>query len=484
MAEIKIDPVVGPRLLETITSALYEDPIIIFREYVQNSVDAYNMAIDEDPANKLKSFFVDIKIDGKRRNIHILDNGYGIPEDEFLAQMTNIGSSVKGKFKDQIGFRGIGRLSAMPLCKRLKFTNKPQGLNKLQNFIWDGDKFHEILNEGEDADFSSIIDVSEGKYLGDVADHFFKVEIQGYKEGISEVVVSDDFKNRLSIMLPLKYSAEFTHQKEIKIKYEEYMGQSLDRFSFVVKLDNKILYKPYTDKDVLESGIVFWELKNPSKRKGISGERIGILWFSFNRLITARKKGEASGILVRSKNMLMGNQYSLATAIIRSKSDYVTTPRELYQTLDGVTGEMLIHSVRLNDNARRDWFKIDEESIPLRHIIVDFMRRLRAYRYAASGFFRDKTNKEKLTKAYIDLTNFDSEKFVSDINRIKEEINADREVFEYADEDIPIFPITIKRFYERLIKCLYNYFDNKKKLEEFIRIRTFIKKDLNKEQKS
>ena len=33
-------------------------------------------------------------------------------------------------------------------------------------------------------------------------------------------------------------------------------------------------------------------------------------------------------------------------------------------------------SYKLNDNARRDWFKIDEESIKLRQIIVEFMKRL------------------------------------------------------------------------------------------------------------
>ena len=79
MIEIKIDPVIGPQLLESITSSLYEDPIIIFREYVQNSVDAYNREIDTDKSKEFEDFRVDIKIDKRRRNIKILDNGYGIP---------------------------------------------------------------------------------------------------------------------------------------------------------------------------------------------------------------------------------------------------------------------------------------------------------------------------------------------------------------------------------------------------------------------
>lgn len=484
MAEIKIDPVIGPRLIETLTSALYEDPIIIFREYVQNSVDAYNLAIDMDKSAEFEGFFVDIKIDRRKRSIRILDNGYGIPKEEFLNKMTSIGASIKPKFKNQIGFRGIGRLSAMPSCKRLIFTNKPKGTDELQHFSWNGDKFHELLNQGEEPNYADTIqeitDYSDEKYLGDINKHFFHVEVQGYKEELTELIATDDFKERLCILLPLNYSPKFKYQEEIKAEYQRYMGQSLDKFSFIVRLGNQILYRPYTDKDILESGIVFWELKIRSRRKGAIGEKIGILWFTFNKKIE-RKKDEPYGIYVRSKNMLMGDRYSLASDTIRSKTDYVTTPRELSQMLNGVSGEMLIHSTTLNDNARRDWFRIDEEFLPLRNIIVAFMKRLHVYRYTASRFFRNRTDKDKLIEAYTDLTNFDSEKVISAINAMQKEVVPDKEILDFANEDIPAFPITIRRFYERLIKCLYQYYKNKKKLEEFMKLRTFLKKDLNKE---
>lgn len=490
MAKIKIEPVIGPRLLETLTTALYEDPIIIFREYVQNSVDAYNKEIEIDESNIFEDFAVDIEIDRRKRNIQIYDNGYGIVEEEFLEKMTTIGASEKSKFIDQIGFRGIGRLSAMPLCKRLVFTNKPKGLNRCLIFTWDGEKFSELLDQGEEPDFAGtverITDIYEEEYHGSHDDHFFNVDIQGYKEEISELLKGDDFEERLCRVLPLRYSTEFAKQEQIKDKYREYMGQSPDKFSFVVKLDNKVLYKAYTDKDILESEIVFWELKYASRKKDIPGEKIGILWFSFNRLITARKKGEPYGILVRSKNMLMGDQYSLATAISPSKGAYVTTPRELTQALDGVTGEMLINSPRLNDNARRDWFSINEAYIELRYIITDFMKRLHNYRYAASRFFSDREkDREKIIKAYDELTtSYKPERFIVDISKLKDEMMTSKEVFEFANEDIPSFPITIKRFYERLIRCVHEYFKRNKKLEEFIKIRTLIKKDLNKRPKS
>jgi len=487
MVEIRINPVIGPRLLETITSALYEDPIIIFREYVQNSVDAYNWAIDVDNLEPIEDFLVNIRIDREKRYIQILDNGYGIMKEEFLNEMTTIGSSKKSKFKNQIGFRGIGRLSAMPSCKRLVFTNKLKGSNEIQIFEWKGKEFNDLLNLGEEPDFVNMInkiaDTSTDTYRGNVNNHFFKVEIFGYKDAISELIEDPKFEEKLCLVLPLKYSKEFKSQKKIKDEYEKYMCQSLDKFSLNVKYNNKKLYKPYTDEDILESGIAFWHLQYPEKEKGVPGDKIGILWFSFNKKVRGRKD-KIHGIYVRSKNVLMGDQYSIAADVVRSKTEYVTTVRELTQALTGVTGEMLIHSEKLNDNARRDWFKIDEQSIPLRHIIADFMRRLNTYRYVASRYFRDKKDKDKLIKAYIELTHFEPAKVVSDINTIKDEISANKELFKFADEDIPTFPVTIKRFYDHLIKILHEYYKNEKKLVEFIKIRTHIKKILNKEQQS
>lgn len=483
------EPSISFRLLETLTSALYEDPIILFREYVQNSLDAYNNEVNNDKSKVMDDFSVNIEIDKSHFDIEIIDNGYGIKEEDFLLKMRLIGESDKKRLKDQIGFRGIGRLSAMPLCRQLVFENKPPGINKRLIFTWDGEKFNDLLNKGEDIDatLDQITSDSSEDYDGDINDHYFKVKIHGCQEAIKDLLISESFQNRLCTLLPLRYSQKFTKQNQIKKKYDDFMGQSLDKFSCSVKLDNQELYKPYTDEDILVSGIVFWDLLYPSE-ENTSTERIGILWFTFNRVIKARPKDKPYGIFVRSKNMLMGDQYALANDVIRSKSDYITTPRELTQALNGVYGEMLITYEKLRDNARRDWFRIDEESIKLRHIIVEFMRRLHTYRYAASDYFSDKKKEKRegrLIEAYKGLiTNYDPDKFIPDIKKLRKEIEASKEVFEFADDDITTLPITIKRFYDRLMKCLYEYFSGRNKIGEFIEIRTTIKKYLNQEPKS
>jgi hypothetical protein len=56
-----------------------------------------------------------------------------------------IADDTKSKLPDQIGFRGIGRLSAFPYCKQLTFFNKPKGSKNIMVFEWDGTEFKNLL---------------------------------------------------------------------------------------------------------------------------------------------------------------------------------------------------------------------------------------------------------------------------------------------------------------------------------------------------
>ena len=38
--------VIGKNIVEILTTGMYENPLVIYREYIQNSVDAINQAIN------------------------------------------------------------------------------------------------------------------------------------------------------------------------------------------------------------------------------------------------------------------------------------------------------------------------------------------------------------------------------------------------------------------------------------------------------
>jgi len=121
------DSLIDARLLGTLTSALYEGPIVIFREYVQNSLDAYNEVIDNEEYQNVDELQVNIEIDSVKKTITITDNGYAIKQNDFEKKMKTLGASDKTQKQNFIGFRGIGRLSALLFCDKLTFYSKYRG---------------------------------------------------------------------------------------------------------------------------------------------------------------------------------------------------------------------------------------------------------------------------------------------------------------------------------------------------------------------
>ena len=265
------------------------------------------------------------------------------------------------------------------------------------------------------------------------------------------------------------------------------MGTDLQKFEFDVYLDGERLYKPYLLEHILESDIVFWELSFDKENNDLPQERIGLLWFTFNRKVSSNPTQSPRGIYVRSKNMLLGNEYAIADAITKGNSEYVATYRELTQTLNGVYGELLIDTSRLSDNARRDWFRIDNSSNQLRCVLTDYLKKLKDYRYAASQAFNDtkaQSKREKVIRAYQDLTGgFDSKKFEQDFYETATKTNSTvkKSNFIYAEDDIPRHPISTKKLYEEILLALKDYYllAGDDGIEEFIKVRTHLKQHFN-----
>ncbi len=472
----------GRSLLETITIALYENPIILFREYVQNSLDAYNTAIDNEK-KEAKDFHVAINIDRACKKIVITDNGYGIDTDsKFNNKMLSIGSSDKARDRTKyIGFRGIGRISGWPFCKKLIFRNKAENSDKINVCMWEGEKYRTLLdNEAIKGDLETIIkkivkiDVETVGHEK-ISDHFFEVILEEYTNEIEEMLDDKKFEEKLIRMLPLKFKKSFKGAKKIVDKYNAFMNESIERFMISVKFNGRDLCKTYDDKFILGSDIVFWELRGKKKRDASIGDKIGLLWFTFDKHLKSNNNDEYYGVLTRSKNVLMGTNDTFAQVAYDNKS-YITTFREMAQSLRGIYGELLINSSPLRDNSRRDWFLTDEHSTELNNIITEFMRRLHEYRYCASRYFRAKPSKEKedLKKALDELVNIHDNKINYDYFYKKEKPEEKEEAGSFSEIDIPHENQSMKKCYDVLIKVIENYFNRIRKRTLFLQLRAHI----------
>src|ERR1700733_1015460 len=83
--------IVGKDILEVLSSAMYVDPLAIYREYIQNAADAIDEACNTGILDGSNTGTVEIDIDTDRRSVRIRDNGIGIPCAEFAPRMTSFG---------------------------------------------------------------------------------------------------------------------------------------------------------------------------------------------------------------------------------------------------------------------------------------------------------------------------------------------------------------------------------------------------------
>src|ERR1035441_3416915 len=85
--------VVGKDILELLSSAMYVDPLSIFREYIQNAADSLDEATDLGSSSKGWEPAIHITIDPVARTATIADTGAGVPRASFINTLTSIGGS-------------------------------------------------------------------------------------------------------------------------------------------------------------------------------------------------------------------------------------------------------------------------------------------------------------------------------------------------------------------------------------------------------
>ena len=120
-----LDVSIGKFTLESLTTGMYSDARIVYREYIQNSVDSLEEAV-HDQLLEQSSVRIDIVVDETKQYISVRDNGLGISSATAASVLLSVGKSQKRHSKNR-GFRGIGRLGGMSYCDTLTFTTSAEG---------------------------------------------------------------------------------------------------------------------------------------------------------------------------------------------------------------------------------------------------------------------------------------------------------------------------------------------------------------------
>ncbi len=342
---------VGKYTLESLTTGMYSDPKIVYREYIQNSVDSLEMAV----ANNLlepQGMRIDIVINEEDSAISIRDNGMGIPCAEAKETLMNVGNSKK-RHSSNRGFRGIGRLGGMSYCDTLVFTTSAENEPQKTVVSFDCKKLRNLLIPGQNEDMTLSDVLSEITMVKIEPEkperHYFLVEMNDVSS-FSDLLDIDTVKSYISQVAPLPYqSRHFIYSSQLH-DFLTGRGYSIEEFPVFVgdsERDLEPLYKPnrsrfHSDRNKMKVDeihkMVYFDIT-------IDDELYALGWYGDCGWNGSLSEHEISGFRVRKGNILIGDSKTLNGIFREARFNGWTQ------------GELFILTDKLIPNARRDDFE-------------------------------------------------------------------------------------------------------------------------------
>ncbi|MCK4998289.1 MAG: ATP-binding protein, partial [Anaerohalosphaera sp.] len=347
-----VNPNVGRQILDIITSGMYNNPLMVIREYIQNAADS----IDEGESRKLNPICADdaniyITISGQVREITIFDTGAGICNKKAEERLGSLGFSNK-EGSNRRGFRGIGRLGGLGYCNLLRFETRSHSKEKVAVVEWNGEKLKELAVDSNkryslEETIRKIASIKMRQAESGEPKHFFKVTMVGVNRFHTDVLMNiKKTRTYLSQVAPVPYNDNtefFAFGREL----HEFFSEIPNYRTYNIFVNGERVYKPYRNEININSNqkdcindITKLTFTNPE-----TDDIVGLGWFARTSFKSSLPKSVTMrGIRVRHGNIEVGNEYFLGH--IFSEKRFATWH----------IGEIhLNHGIK--PNARRDGFE-------------------------------------------------------------------------------------------------------------------------------
>jgi hypothetical protein len=357
--------VFGGNIFNNLTTGMYTDSKVIYREYIQNCCDQIDTAIKENLLNSDEGH-IDIQLDKKERTIIIEDNATGIPSSDFARTLGDIAASDKIIGKNR-GFRGIGRLCGLAYCETLIFESSAKGESKTSVLTCDAKKLRSLMDKnyhGEKLTAQEMLNIIYSFNTTDNADpdnHFFRVKLIKINDENTDLLDFAQVKNFLSFIAPVPYQSSFIFRNDIRTKAKA-AGLIIDEYN--ITLNGEPVFKKYST--VLKDSstgqkydevfdIAFKEFYDECENP------LAWMWIGLSSLKKAIPKINAMrGIRLRQGNIQIGAEDTLQKLFKEDRGNSY------------FVGEVFALDKNLTPNSQRDYF----EENSTRHT---FERQLKKY---------------------------------------------------------------------------------------------------------
>ncbi|ESZ61436.1 hypothetical protein X728_12750 [Mesorhizobium sp. L103C120A0] len=381
--------IVGKDVLELLSSAMYVDPLTIYREYVQNAADAIDDARAAGVLAREAPGKVDITIDSGKRLIGIRDNGAGIPIAQATGRLLAIGASTKRGTRAR-GFRGVGRLAGLAYGRNLTFRTRAAGDKGVLELRWDCQRLKAALRDVRlSDDIGSVIQrvVTISHLDGDGwPTSFFEVELSDVIRTKRDALLSPSIvADYLSQIAPVPFDATFSWGREIEAHLAPVR---LGNLEIRLEPNGVPLARPITDafkvSDTLTDTLGELELLTLTDLDGGVAGLGWLLHHSYLGSITVRS--QIGGIRARVGNVQVGSENLLEEIFPETRFN------------SWAVGEVHVLDPRILPNARRDNFEQNVHYSNLTAQLEPLARQI-ARRARAASIARNNVRRAELAAA-------------------------------------------------------------------------------------
>ena len=334
------DSIVGGDILRLITAGMYDNPLVLFREYLQNAADSIASTGNAGGS-------VQIEIDPVESRLTITDDGPGLSEAQAVSRLIPVGNSPKDPTVDR-GLRGIGRLSSLAFASDVHFTTRADGSAPATRVSWSGRTLrHPRLQKLDAATAIEECTAVESLHDGDWPERFFQVTVERVtRYAASTLLNRDAVRSYIAEVCPVPFSPSFP----LAVELADFLSEHADHFVLDVRIagDDLPIQRPFGQAIPLSDSYAapFERLETRIIPRLDDGQPAAILWLAHTPYAGSipRHLG-VRGLRARSGNIQVG-------------ADDVFSHLFQETRFNGwCVGEVHLTDSRIVPNGRRDYFE-------------------------------------------------------------------------------------------------------------------------------
>ena len=377
------DVTVGPSILGLMTSGIYDDPLSIYREYIQNAVDELSRLDGVEGE-------IEITIDPRQKRVSICDNGPGLTYQECLDDLVPISQSKKCLGRDR-GFRGIGRLSGLAFAESVTFLTRANALDPVTRVVWSKTGLADRTNfiKATELGFQDWVSVEVLDDF-DYPEHFFRVEIDGVSRHAAGVLLNREaVRGYIAEVCPVPLTPNFPFFEQVRKIFPALQAP----YSLQITLDGE--EQPIQRQGGSTIALAgskedhfheFEEVRVPSV-DGSGDAAVG--WIAHSSYLGAIPKGNRiRGLRARLGNIQVGDERVF---------DHLFEEERFNRWC---VGEVHILDSRIVPNGRRDYFERDPHLRNLENHLAPVLREISAKCRSASS---NRNREKRFVSAVVDI---------------------------------------------------------------------------------